>query len=108
MVVSELLTGCHTVPKSIYQWDDYQPEIYKYFKGVSAEEQIDVFEKNLEEIKAHGNLAPPGLHAHLGMLYSSIGKSDLGTQEFMTEKKLFPESASYMDFLTNNTIKKEQ
>lgn len=105
---SVILTGCQTAPKSIYQWDDYQPEVYNYFKGTNTEEQIIALEKDLEDFKAHGTLAPPGFHAHLGMLYSSVGKLDLGVKEFMTEKKLFPESASYMDFLMKKTTKKEQ
>jgi hypothetical protein len=42
---------------------------------------------------------PPGFHAHLGMLYSIAGKSDQMVAQFEDEKKLFPESATYMDFL---------
>jgi hypothetical protein len=36
------------------------------------------------------------------MLYLSMGKDDQMVQEFRTEKALFPESASYMDFLLKN------
>ncbi|MGV8183400.1 DUF4810 domain-containing protein, partial [Pseudomonas aeruginosa] len=38
----------------------------------------------------------------LGLLYSSIGKDGQMVREFETEKALFPESATYMDFLLNN------
>ncbi|MBH9665526.1 DUF4810 domain-containing protein, partial [Burkholderia multivorans] len=38
-------------------------------------------------------------HAHLGMLYASVGNGQQATQSFEAEKALFPESASYMDFL---------
>lgn len=104
----QLLTGCHTPPTTIYEWSDYQPQVYRYFKGGSPDEQIQALEKAQELFKAHNTLAPPGFHAHLGMLYASVGKGDLGQNEFMTEKKLFPESAAYMDFLMNKTIKKDQ
>jgi hypothetical protein len=36
------------------------------------------------------------------MLYGGIGKDDQMVQELRTEKALFPESATYMDFLLRN------
>ncbi|MOA60816.1 hypothetical protein D3C78_1858050 [compost metagenome] len=48
---------------------------------------------------------PPGYHAQLGLIYSSLGKDDQMIQQFQTEKALFPESAKYMDFLMNNARK---
>lgn len=104
---SVMLVGCNT-PKTRYQWGDYQPEVYHYFKGASVEQQIIVLEKNLDEFKAQGALIPPGFYAHLGMLYSTVGQIDPAINAFMMEKKLFPESAPYMDFLLNNTKKMGQ
>ena len=54
------------------------------------------------KIRSTGKAVPPGYHAHLGLLYLSMGKDDQMVQEFRTEKALFPESASYMDFLLKN------
>ncbi|PRC91715.1 DUF4810 domain-containing protein [Solimicrobium silvestre] len=105
---SVLLSGCHTQPKTLYQWEGYQPQVYQYFKGESPEQQIAILEKGLEIIKAKGNMPPPGYHAHLGLLYSGIGKQDQVIQEFQTEKTLFPESSAYMDFLLNKMKKSEQ
>ncbi|KWO08469.1 hypothetical protein WM26_23855 [Burkholderia cepacia] len=96
-----LLTGCAapTTPP-LYQWNGYQPQVYEYFKGQSSpQQQIDALEKALQEIRAKGNKPPPGFHAHLGMLYASVGNGQQATQSFEAEKALFPESASYMDFL---------
>ncbi|EON13627.1 MULTISPECIES: DUF4810 domain-containing protein [Pandoraea] len=97
-----LLTGCATPPKPLYDWESYQPQVYEYFKGESKEAQIIVLERDLEKIKAANNAAPPGFHAHLGLLYASVGKSDKMVEEFQTEKQLFPESAGYIDFLLKN------
>jgi len=73
--------------------------VYEYFKGkTSPQEQIDALEKALQEIRAKGNKPPPGFHAHLGMLYASVGNGQQAVQEFQAEKDLFPESAAYMDF----------
>ncbi|KVH63273.1 DUF4810 domain-containing protein [Burkholderia cepacia] len=96
-----LLAGCAapTTPP-LYQWNGYQPQVYEYFKGQSSpQQQIDALEKALQEIRAKGNKPPPGFHAHLGMLYASVGNGHQATQSFEAEKALFPESASYMDFL---------
>lgn len=101
-----LLTGCQTAPKPLYQWEDYQPQVYEYFKGKhGVEQQISVLELGLQKIRSTGNMAPPGYHAHLGMLYAGIGKDDQMVQEFETEKTLFPESAPYIDFLLKNAKK---
>ncbi|AOJ32772.1 DUF4810 domain-containing protein [Burkholderia metallica] len=96
-----LFAGCAapTTPP-LYQWNGYQPQVYEYFKGQkSPQEQIDALEKALQEIRAKGHTPPPGFHAHLGMLYASVGNMQQAGQELQAEKQLFPESAPYMDFL---------
>lgn len=96
-----VLSGCASQgTPPLYQWTGYQPQVYEYFKGKEAPEaQIDALEKALQQIQAKGRAAPPGFHAHLGMLYASVGKDGQAMQEFSTEEKLFPESTTYMDFL---------
>ncbi|QXH56512.1 DUF4810 domain-containing protein [Pseudomonas maumuensis] len=101
---SVLLAGCNS-PKTLYQWESYQPQVYGYLKGDSKEEQATALERDLEKIKAKNGAVPPGYHAQLGLLYSSLGKDDQMIQQFRTEKALFPESAAYMDFLMSNASK---
>ncbi|MDF3831711.1 DUF4810 domain-containing protein [Cupriavidus basilensis] len=98
---SVLLAGC-AAPKSLYQWESYQPQVYEYFKGESKQAQVEALERDLQKITAAGSKAPPGYHAHLGLLYADIGKDDQMVQQFQTEKTLFPESATYVDFLLKN------
>lgn len=102
-----LLAGCaptHSPP--LYQWDAYQPQVYEYFKGEKGPDaQIEALEAALERIRAKGSMPPPGFHAQLGMLYSSVGKTGQATQEFEAEKALFPESSAYMDFLMKKKSK---
>jgi hypothetical protein len=43
-------------------------------------------EKSLQTISAKGASVPPGFHAHLGMLYSIVGKSDQMVAQFEDEK----------------------
>ncbi|HEV7817083.1 MAG TPA: DUF4810 domain-containing protein [Janthinobacterium sp.] len=108
LVGAAVLSGCQTAPKTMYQWEGYQPQVYQHFKGESPEQQIAVMEKDLQTISAKGNMAPPGFHAHLGMLYSIAGKPDQVVAQFEDEKKLFPESAVYMDFLLAKMKKGEK
>lgn len=96
------VAGCQTAPKPLYQWESYQPQVYEYFKGEPKEAQVEALERDLQKIDASGRSAPPGYHAHLGMLYLSMGKDDQMVQQFRTEKALFPESGPYMDFLLKN------
>jgi hypothetical protein len=103
-----VLAGCQTAPKSLYQWGGYQSQLYQHFKGESPNRQIDILEKDLQRINAEGNMPPPGFHAHLGLLYSMVGQESGAIEQFLTEKKLFPESATYMDFLLKKTKKSEQ
>ncbi|MBH3413201.1 DUF4810 domain-containing protein [Pseudomonas putida] len=102
-----LLAGC-SGPKPLYQWESYQPQVYGYLKGDAKEEQVIALERDLEKIKAKNGAVPPGYHAQLGLLYSSLGKDDQMIQQFRTEKALFPESAAYMDFLMSNASKGTQ
>ncbi|MBI6954193.1 MULTISPECIES: DUF4810 domain-containing protein [Pseudomonas] len=104
---SVLLAGCNS-PKTLYQWESYQPQVYGYLKGDAKEEQVTALERDLEKIKAKNGAVPPGYHAQLGLLYSSLGKDDQMIQQFRTEKALFPESAAYMDFLMSNASKGAQ
>jgi hypothetical protein len=102
------LSGCASKPQTLYQWESYQPQVYQHFKGESPDQQIAAMEKDLQVISAKGGKVPPGYHAHLGYLYSMTGKGDQMVAQFEAEKKLFPESAPYMDFLLNKAKKGTQ
>lgn len=102
LAASTLLAGC-AGPKTLYQWEGYEPQVYEYFKGEEPKEaQAEALERDLQKIRSTGKAVPPGYHAHLGLLYLSMGKDDQMVQQFRTEKTLFPESGTYMDFLLKN------
>ncbi|KKB00698.1 DUF4810 domain-containing protein, partial [Avibacterium paragallinarum] len=50
----------------------------------------------------------PGAHAHMGLLLVQSGQLDAARQQFLEEKKLFPESSSYINFLMKNKVNGEQ
>ena len=104
---SLLLVGCASPPATMYQWEGYQPHVYEYLKdqGKGPDDQIMAMEQDFQKIRSGGRNPPPGFHAHLGLLYTQVGKQDLAVEEFRAEKQLFPESSVYMDSLLNKLKK---
>lgn len=95
-----LVTGCATGPGPLYYWGDYQPALYGHFtKETGPQEQIASLEAGLEKARAAGKPVPPGYNAHLGLLYAEGEQTDQMLKYFEAEKALYPEGASYMDFL---------
>ena len=96
-----LMTACASGPKPLYNWQAYQPNVYDYFQtdASSTDEQIHALEVNIQEAAAKSTAVPPGMHAHLGLLYAKAGRQGQAKEQFGIEKQLFPESASFMDFL---------
>lgn len=98
------LSGCATKVPSLYQWQGYQTNVDEYLRADKQDlnAQVRSMEEGLQKIQASGASAPPGYHAHLGLLYGKQGKADQFAQELQIERKLFPESETFVDFLLRN------
>jgi hypothetical protein len=101
VAVAVLLAGCASVNKELYSWGPYEPLTYAYFRGESPEKQITELEKHMNIAKSKGEKLPPGFYAHLGMLYSKLGKQEEMMQMFDAEKAAFPESNIFITKLNN-------
>ncbi len=104
LLLSAVLAGCASKPTSLYQWQGYQGNVDAYFRGdkLSPDAQAQLMETDLQKIKASGGAVPPGYYAHLGLLYGQQGKLDQFAQYMQAEKKQYPESETFMDFLLRN------
>ena len=60
---------------------------------------ILALERDKEKIESSGKAAPPGFYAQLGLLYAETGDAAMAIAYFETEKALFPEADTYMDFI---------
>lgn len=92
------LSAC--VKPSIYAWGRYEDVVYQmYLKPGEADPvtQTAKLREDIEKANAEGKAVPPGIHAHLAYLYYQQGDVGAMRQEFMIEKKLFPESAAFID-----------
>ncbi|MCX8655471.1 DUF4810 domain-containing protein [Gilliamella sp. B2840] len=95
-----LLSGCQS-SKTIYYWEGYQENLYNYNLSdkSSHSEQIKALEKTIEKAKSANKPIPPGLHAHLGLLYTTVGNNNKAMEQFELEKSLFPESKNFIEFV---------
>ncbi|MCK6390071.1 MAG: DUF4810 domain-containing protein [Azonexus sp.] len=105
-LASSALSGCASRPQPLYHWGSFQAQQYAYFKGQKGpEEGIQELLKIQEEAKAAGRPVPPGLKAHMGLLYGLTGRTDLLEQNLLAERQQFPESSVYVDFLLKKQSK---
>ena len=102
-----LVEGCATQP-NLYAWGRYEDLIYAAYANPGSmppERQVEALEQDYQQARANNQRMPPGWHAHLGYLYSELGKPDQARQELQTEKAQFPESAVFVDRLLANLWK---
>jgi len=102
LLLISVLTACAAKPPAVYSWQGYQANLDAYFRAttLSPDAQVQLMEQDLQKIKASGLAVPPGYHAHMGMLYGQQGDLDKFAQQVEQEKTNFPESQTFMDFLT--------
>lgn len=96
-----IVTGCHsTSNRPQYYWGEYEQLIYDSYNKPGAATpalQIQKITRDIEKAKMHHQKIPPGLYAHLGMMYAAQGNKSLAIAAFNEEKKLFPESSILID-----------
>ena len=71
-----LLGACAPVSPPLYYWGNYQPALYQHHQNgvTNYDSQISAMEAIVARAQAQGQSVPPGLHAHLGMLYFNTGR----------------------------------
>lgn len=100
LIIVGLLSGCATGSREMYYWGNYEDLVYKMYKKpgeATPEVQIERLNRDLEQAQAKGLAVPPGVYAHLGIMYAALGMQDKAEQAFLEEKFRFPESAVLID-----------
>ena len=103
-----LLSGCaDDSPRQLYYWDGaYTSSVYEYLtEEGDAGAQIAALEQSLQKAYQRAAKVPPGLHAHLGLLYLSQGNGAKFKAYVEKEAELYPESRDYAMFLLNQNSK---
>ena len=103
-----LLSGCaDDSPRQLYYWDGaYTSSVYEYLtEEGDAGAQIAALEESLQKAYQRAAKVPPGLHAHLGLLYLSQGNGAKFKAYVEKEAELYPDSRDYAIFLLNQNSK---
>lgn len=99
-----VFAGCAAKgPGPLYVWESFPRQQYSTLlrDGASPDEQIRTLEAHAEKARAASGALPPGLRAHLGMLYLGAGNPQRARELWLAERTAFPESTPYMDRLLN-------
>ena len=78
----------------------YEPLVYEmYAKPGKADPgtQVAKLSEDILRTQAEGKRVPPGVHAHLGYMYFLLGNTEAAYQAFVTEREMFPESATFIN-----------
>ena len=101
LLILALLSGCaaqQTQP--LYRWGEYESLVYKMYKKPGEAEpglQVQKLSADIERTMAEGKRVPPGVHAQLGYMQFLQGNDDAAAEEFATERRLYPESVTFMN-----------
>jgi hypothetical protein len=96
-----VLAGCAHQAPPLYLWETFPRQQYDALlrEGANPQDQIRTLEAQAEKARGSNAALPPGLRAHLGMLYLQTGNPDRARELWLAEKTAFPESAPYMNQL---------
>jgi len=109
--IAALLVLSACVKPPLYSWGRYEDLIYQmYIKPGDADPvtQTAKLREDIEKANVESKPVPPGVHAHLAYLYYQQGDLGAAKQEFLIEKKLFPESAPFVDGVLERMERKSE
>jgi len=95
-----VLPACRT--HTTYEWGDYQNSLYGMWiepEDFDAADHLRVLTGQVAATEERGELVPPGVRAHIAMLYSDAGNTVEARRYLEAEKAAFPESATFVDGL---------
>jgi len=104
-----LVAGCATGHKDMYYWGEYENmlnDMYSNPGNTGLDVQIEKIHTDINHADEEGKPSPPGLYAHLGFLYASQGDIAKAKKAFNIEKKLFPESATFINGMMKRAFKR--
>lgn len=101
LIVSAVLlaSGCKTT-NQMYTWGQYEDLIYEFHNTestVEPQKQIELLQETIASAQVTNKKVAPGLYAHLGMLYSSVGDGDKAKAALEQERNLYPEAETFIN-----------
>ncbi|MGJ8687554.1 MAG: DUF4810 domain-containing protein [Spongiibacteraceae bacterium] len=99
-LIALITSACVPTQNHMYYWGNYEKLLYDmYAKPGEAPPDLQIIKltEDIQRADNAGLAVPPGLHAHLGFMYSAIGNVPQAKMAFLQEKQRFPESAVLID-----------
>mgnify|MGYP003625533606 FL=1 len=99
-------SGCASNDNQYY-WGEYENLVYKshHTPGeVPPSLQIAQLQTDIAKAAVAGKPIPPGVYAHLGLMYAANGNKELALASLIKEKELFPESSRFIDGLIKRSL----
>jgi hypothetical protein len=97
-ILALMLSACVTQER-LYAWPEYEASVHAVctdFQDSDLPKHLEGFAEQVRRIEAEGKRVPPGVHAHLGYLYAQAGDMASARRELEQERRLFPESATFV------------
>jgi hypothetical protein len=99
--------GCVTPPKDHYYWGNYETLLLTMYAEPGVADsftQIEQLTVDIQQAENNGKPVPPGLYAHLGMMYALNGDASQAEAAFHKERDFFPESEVLIDGMMARSI----
>lgn len=101
LLIALCMTGCAN-NQTTYHWGNYEQVVYNMYKNpeaATADQQLTTLRNDVEIAASKGKPVPPGVFAHMGMLYASMGDSEQAKESLNEELVRYPESAVFVEGL---------
>ena len=95
------LGGCAS--NSLYQWGDYEDNLYAAYKDTTKSEALRLkLEAHIQAMEKAGQKVAPGLYAEVGTLYLQAGQRQAAMGWYQRERAAWPESTQLMTSMIQN------
>jgi hypothetical protein len=98
-----IFSSCVQQEKTLYHWGSYESTLYNSKKEVSAkndEAHKKALRKIFEKCDSGKMKVPPGLYSEYAYLVLREGNATEANEYFQKEANAFPESSTFIQFLT--------
>jgi hypothetical protein len=103
LLLTTLASGC---ANRIYDWDNYDGRLYRYYKDPTSSEEFRVsMEQHFKSLEGRNLRPAPGLYAELGTLHLERGDRTTAATYYAKERDAWPESRYMMDAMLTNLQK---
>ena len=98
MLLLVTVAGCHTTVSQRYEWGDYDPALYAYYKNPAKVADLTAsLEAVIKDSESNREPVPPGIYAEYGYLQLQQGRGQDAARYFKQEEAHWPESRVFMD-----------